>query len=178
MKLSKFFHTGGFTLVEIMIVISMIMILMGITMFPYSYYMDRSRVEKESDMLSQEWILAHSDVKNGILYDGVSLAHLYFSFHTGSNTIDITLSTGGTSPQKIYKTLHLENGIEIQSMSGAQWGNTSTLIYHISPPYGMWRFSTGWGVEFDQTGILLRFGYRWATIESGRAREILLRPYY
>lgn len=115
----------------------MIMILMGITMFPYSYYMDRSRVEKESDMLSQEWILAHSDVKNGTLYDGFSHAHLYFSFRTLSESIDVSLSTGGTSPQKIYKTIRLEKGIEIQSMSGAQLGNTSTLIYHISPPYGI-----------------------------------------
>ncbi len=160
-----------------MIIISMIMILMGITMFPYSYYMDRSRVEKESDMLSQEWILAHSDVKNGILYDGISHAHLYFSFHTGSSTIDVTLSTGGTSPEKIYKTIYLEKGIEIQSMSGLNLGKTSTLTYHIAPPYGIGRFSTGWG-EFDHTGILLRFGYRWATLESGRSRQILLRPYY
>lgn len=75
----KFSHSG-FTLVEIMIVITLVVILMGIALFPYDYYMDRSRVEKNIDMVAQEWILAHNDIKNGLLYDASSHAHLYLHF--------------------------------------------------------------------------------------------------
>lgn len=52
-----------------MIVIAMIMILMSIGMVPYGYYMDRAQVEKTIDGITQEWVLAHNSVRNGILYD-------------------------------------------------------------------------------------------------------------
>lgn len=56
---------------ELMIVISMMMILMSIGMIPYGIYMDRAQVEKTIDSISQEWVLAHNSVRNGILYDGI-----------------------------------------------------------------------------------------------------------
>lgn len=55
--------TSGFTLVEMMIVISIIMILMGIGLFPYQYYMQRGYVERATDGLAQEWILAHKAIR-------------------------------------------------------------------------------------------------------------------
>lgn len=157
--------------------ITMIAILMGIALFPYGYYMDRSRVEKNIDSISQEWILAHNDVKNGILYDTGSHAHLYLHFATGAESVDIYMSTGGTSPQKIYKTIPLDSNVRIQSFSGIELGSASGIIYHIEPPYGYGKFSTG-GTEISLTGITMTIGYPGASLASGRARQILLRPYY
>ena len=47
------FHSKhrGFTLVEIMIVISIILTLAGLSLFPYGYYMQRSYVNQSIDML-------------------------------------------------------------------------------------------------------------------------------
>jgi len=145
---------SGFTLVELMIVISMIMILMGISLFPYNYYMDRARVEKNIDTISQEWILAHNDVKNGILYDTESNAHLYVYLFTGSNQMDIYMSTGGASPQKLYKSVALDRGIEIQSFSGIDLGSATGVIYHIIPPYALGMYATG-STEYALTGITM-----------------------
>jgi prepilin-type N-terminal cleavage/methylation domain-containing protein len=63
MPISLSRKSSGFTLVEIMIVISMIAILLSIGLFPYSYYMERARVEKTVDKISQEWIIAHQNIR-------------------------------------------------------------------------------------------------------------------
>ena len=172
----KFSHSG-FTLVEIMIVITLVVILMGIALFPYDYYMDRSRVEKNIDMVAQEWILAHNDIKNGLLYDASSHAHLYLHFPLWSNTLDLYTSSGDLSRDKPYKTLKFDRNIQIQAFSGIELGWSSEVVYHIQPPYGHGAFSTGW-TEVVLTGVTLILGYPGASLESGRARRILLRPYY
>ena len=121
---------------ELMIVMVIIVILMSITVFPYSFYMDRYRVEKNFDMLSQEWILAHNDVKNGLLYNSDTHAHLYLDFASGSEQIDIYKSTGATSPRTLYRTISFDSHIQIQSFSGIDLGSSSHVLYHIAPPYG------------------------------------------
>ncbi len=63
-----------------MIVISMIMILMSIGMIPYGYYMDRAQVEKTIDGVTQEWVIAHNNVRNGILYDANHHGTLFLKF--------------------------------------------------------------------------------------------------
>lgn len=55
--------TSGFTLVEMMIVISIIVILLGIAMFPYRYYMQRGYTERAADGIAQEWVLAHRTIR-------------------------------------------------------------------------------------------------------------------
>ncbi len=67
--LSVIKNTKAFTLVELMIVVSIIMTLMGLVFFPYSYYMQRAYVENSIDIVGQKWILAHKDIRNGKLYD-------------------------------------------------------------------------------------------------------------
>ncbi len=105
-----------------MIVMAIIVILMSITLFPYNFYMQRSQVEKNIDSIAQEWILLHNDIKNGLLYDSNAHAHLYLDFASGSEKIDIYESTGTNSPQRLYRTLTLDTGIEIQSFSGISLG--------------------------------------------------------
>ena len=98
----------------------MMMILMSIGMIPYGYYMDRAQVEKTLDMVSQEWILAHNSVRNGILYDTNKHADLYIKFESGAKNIEILLASGSTFPltnTTNYKTLSLESKIEILTFS-------------------------------------------------------------
>lgn len=52
-----------------MIVLSIIMTLMGLVFFPYTYYMQRAYVENSIDIVGQKWILAHKDIRNGKIFD-------------------------------------------------------------------------------------------------------------
>lgn len=111
-------RTSGFTLAEIMIVLAMIGILFSISLFPYQYYMDRYRVEKNMDMISQEWILAHSDIKNGFLYAPDRHATGYFEFTRGASQIKLYLLSGSDlSTKKLYKVLPFEGDVQIQGFT-------------------------------------------------------------
>ncbi len=170
---------SGFTLIELMIVMAIIIILFSITLFPYDFYMERARVEKESDMISQEWILQHNAVRNGLLYSVDSHAHIFLHFATWSSTIEVYESTGMTSPQRLSKSIMLDKNILIQSFTGIEMWSSHDLWYHIVPPYGKGYFSTGSSIpESIFTGVIMTFGYPDASLESGRSRKILLRPYY
>lgn len=161
-----------------MIVMTMIAILFGIALFPYNYYMDRARVEKNIDHLAQEWILAHNDIRNGYLYDTESHAHFYLHFPLGAEKVDIYMSTWGMSPQKYLRSVPFDKGIGIRWFSGITLGDSSTgVVYHIAPPLAEWLYSTG-ATELSLTGIHMTLGYDGAPLETGRARQVLLRPYY
>lgn len=67
---------AGFTLVEILVVIAIILALLGVGMFPYRYYIERGYVEKAADGVAQEWVLAHKSVRNGVLFDVNKHAHI------------------------------------------------------------------------------------------------------
>lgn len=164
------------------IVITMIGILLSIGTIPYNYYMDRSRVERTIDQIAQEWVLAHNSVKNGVLTsDKNHNAHLYIELEKWSRSIKIESSTGGNLPRSPYKMIPLDSNIEIQSFSGITLGSATGITYEISPPYGTGMFFTGSigdNPSFWSTGVTMIIGYPGATEESGRARKILLRPYY
>lgn len=53
----------GFTLIELVTVMGIIVFLFSMITFPYSYYMDRALVERTLDTLGQEWILAHKEIR-------------------------------------------------------------------------------------------------------------------
>ncbi len=79
MKKQQLSHKG-FTLIELMLVISIIVFLIALSAFPYVYSMKRSYVEKSRDTLGQEWILAHKAVKNGKLFDTEKHANILLVF--------------------------------------------------------------------------------------------------
>lgn len=160
-----------------MIVMTMIAILFGIALFPYNYYMDRARVEKNIDHLAQEWILAHNDIRNGYLYDSQSHAHFYLHFPLDAEKVDIYMSTGGTSPQQYLRSIPFDKNVGIRSFSGIELWTATGVVYHITPPLAEWLYSTG-SAELSLTGIQMTLGYEGAPLETGRARQVLLRPYY
>ena len=50
---------------ELMIVIVIVGILMGMALLPYGEYMQRARLSNSVDTISQEWVLAHKQIRNG-----------------------------------------------------------------------------------------------------------------
>ncbi|NRH21296.1 prepilin-type N-terminal cleavage/methylation domain-containing protein [Candidatus Gracilibacteria bacterium] len=187
----KFLHknSSGFTLIELIIVITIVMILLGISLFPYGYYMQRAYTERAADNISQEWILAHKAIRSGIEFDSIANTHasLFFVFKKGSKEIDSYLLSGTTLPDinllptdpnilKKYKTLSMESGVEIIDFSGSIKNSGTSIGYIITPPGGDGVFFTGSTSQY-LTGATIIVGYPGAPISTGRSREILLRTY-
>ncbi len=177
----------AFTLIEMMIVIAIILVLLSLVFLPYGYYMQRSYVERSIDTVGQGWILAHKDIRNGKLFDVTTTANKILIFRQGATEIESYLLSGSTLPSldtiainttlKKENPIRLDSNIEILSFSGANIGNSTVLGYYIEAPTGSGAFFTGSSVPFSSTGIFITIGYDGADISSGRARQILLRPY-
>jgi type II secretory pathway pseudopilin PulG len=172
-----------------MIVISIVGILMSITLFPYRYYMQWAYVERATDSISQEWVLAHRAIRAGLQFDPIAQnkhARLFMVFQTGSTTIESYLLSGSTLPDLAtfttgnnitkYKTLTLDDGVEILALTGSLYGSGGRVGYMISPPYGDGIF-WNWSSSGSLSDARIIVGYPWADKTSGRAREVLLRTY-
>ncbi|MBP9811954.1 prepilin-type N-terminal cleavage/methylation domain-containing protein [Candidatus Gracilibacteria bacterium] len=181
-QFSKNIKKRGFTLVELMIVITIIVTLTGIGFFPFSYYLERARVEKNTDNLAQEWLILHEDIRNGLLYDSLDPisqhAHLFATMKKDDNFIDIEVATGSSEPKKFYKRITLDKPLRILSFSGGANG-ANQVIYHLTPPFATGAYSVDANPPTSiSTGIIIEIGYQNATLSSGRAKQILLRPRY
>lgn len=162
-----------------MIVIAMIAMFVSMSVLPYNYYMDRARVEKTLDTLSQEWIVAHQKIRSWLLHPGSSShAHMYVDIKKWAQEIVFSTSTGSIAERKEYKKYAFDKNIAILGWSGAVDTSVTEMVYHISPPLARGMFSTGSLDESSLTGIILHVGYLGASVTSGRVRDILLRPYF
>ncbi len=174
-----------------MIVISIILFLVTFSLFPYSYYMKRSYVERSIDSLGQEWIMAHKDVRNGKLFSEEKHAHIVLIFEKWTEWIGEYLMSWATLPPigdftrdptnaniKFQKFSSFDTHIEVHGFRGFT-GSTSVtkLGYLITAPYGSGVFFTDSSSTFTSTGIFLTIGYTWGSLKTGHARELLLRPY-
>jgi hypothetical protein len=170
-----------------MIVIAIILVLLSLVLLPYGYYMQRSYVERSIDTVGQGWILAHKDIRNGKLFAENKTANKLLIFRQGATEIESYLLSGSTIPSldtldtntntRKENPIRLDSKINILNFSGANIGNSTVLVYYIEAPSGSGAFFTGALVPFSSTGIFLTIGYDGADISSGRARQILLRPY-
>lgn len=181
--------SSGFTLIELIIVITIIMILLWIGLFPYGYYLQRGYTERAADGIAQEWVLAHKAIRWGIEFDTASGTHAYllFIFRKWDKEINSYLLSGSTLPDinnlptdpnriKKNKTFYLENGVEIIDFSGSLKNQWNTIWYMITPPTGDGKFFT-WSTDVTLSGASIIVGYSGASINTGRTREILLRSY-
>ncbi len=174
-----------------MIVIAIVIFLFSIAIFPYSYYMERWYVERTMDSIGQEWILAHKEVRNGKMFDTNIHANKVLIFRKERGELEQYLLSWSTIPPigdfiasptnpdiKADTSLVFDSRIEILDFSGSAIlsSGDNTLWYFIEAPYGSWTFFTG-TTPFSSTGIFLTVWYTGASIDTGRARKILLRPY-
>lgn len=178
-------------MIEMMIVIAIIVFLFSIALFPYNYYMERSYVERSIDSIGQEWILAHKDIRNGKMFDVAKHANMVLIFRKGSAELEQYLLSGSvlppmsdfsqetTNPDVHPQTsLPLDSKIMILDFSGSNIQATDGILgYFIEAPYASGAFFTDNTPMFSSTGIFLTIGYTGSTLESGRARKILLKPY-
>ena len=171
------------------------MILLGIGMFPYKYYMQRGYTERAADGIAQEWVLAHKAIRSWLEFDPLAdkHAHLFFVFEKWKSEIQSYLLSGSVDPTsfvlpdlsnltnvniKKYKTFSMENGVEILNFTGSLWSIGNKFGYMIYPPLGDGVFFTGSVVPWTvMTGARIIIGYQGATMNTGRTREILLRTY-
>lgn len=186
MSLSLRTSGKGFTLIEMMIVITIILSLVGLVLFPYSYYMERAYVERSIDEVGQNWILAHKEIRNGKIFSGSKNANTLLIFEKGSHEIKKYFLSWNTIPDPIEtstdiisaNSIILDSQIEILSFSGAWISESDTKVgYLIMAPFATGAFFTGSNSPFSSTGIFLTIGYTGAELTAGRARQILLRPY-
>lgn len=176
----------GFTLVEMMIVIAIISILFTISLLPYWYYIERANLEKTSDMIGQEWILGHKDIRNGKTWTGTQNANEVFVFKRWTHSVERYTLSGSANPSNIYSTdakkepnIDLDSWIQILSFSGAGVNESDAFLWYIiRAPYGKWEFFTGNYIPYSSSGVFLILGYTGATPDSNRQKRIYLRPYF
>lgn len=181
--------SSGFTLVELMIVLTIIMILWGLSLFPYGYYLQRWYIERAGDWIAQEWIIAHRAIRWWIEFDPITGNHARFLFVFEKWTSEIEsyllswslipdINTLPTNPNiiKKYKTFSMEKGIKILGFSGSLIAMGNKIGYLITPPNGEGSFFTGSSL-LTLTWWEIVIWYPGATLYGGRMRSILLRPY-
>lgn len=168
------------------VVIAIILSLFSLVFFPYGYYMERAYTERSTDTVAQEWILAHKEIRNGKIFTGTTSANTILLFKKGANTIEKYFLSGNTLPTEYSSQnpnirkdtpITLDSRLEIQGISGIDMGDSAILGYYIEAPYASGAFFTGTTL-FSSTGVFLTIGYTGATVWNGRARNILLRPYF
>jgi len=167
-----------------LMIFSIIGILMVVGMFPYAEYMRRAALSNAVDTIAQEWILAHKEVRNGVLFsDDVEEkhAHLVIAFKKNSSTIQEYLLSGSELPTsfeesgiKKYKSFTLERAIQVQ---GSEDIAGDTIYYVIAPPFATGSFYDSNRELQDNKEIQLQIGYPGAQADSPGVKKILLRPY-
>jgi hypothetical protein len=173
-----------------MVVISIILFLFSTILFPYSYYMQRAYVERTADLIGQEWILSHKEVRNGKLLsiDPPEHANILLVFRPNGTRIERYLFSGsidqlGDMSPDILKNLHtdtpilLESDIRILGYSGSvELDQDLPLGYIITAPLAQGGFYTGASL-FTDLNMHLDIWYIHDTLDNGKMRTIFLRPY-
>ncbi len=141
---SKIRHSrAGFTLMEMLIVLTIIGILMGLSILPYGVFMERARLSNSIDTIAQSWILAHKEVRNGLEFPDDTTSHtaIVLEFTPTKNSIQRYLhkvtpdtdgkatkidlnniinytSDSGVVKKQTQKEITFENNIQIRSTNG------------------------------------------------------------
>jgi prepilin-type N-terminal cleavage/methylation domain-containing protein len=180
---------SGFTLVEIMIVISIILFLASLSLFPYIHAMKRAYIERTRDIFAQEWILSHRSIKNGLLSTSGSHTNKVLIFDKNITSVDVYEYTGTgfgfenqenslfTGTFEKISPLILQNDVKILDIRSDTWSVIETpFLYHIVAPEWRWFFVWKNGEALSFSGIFVTLGYTlsesWASL-----RELFLRPY-
>ena len=171
-------RAGAFTLIELMIVITIIGILAISVYTPYETYSNIARVRYSADTLRQTIGEARVDAVNGSIYPGTPAnANIGVLLTRGSHTLQIlayphdlplasvTLSASGPST-KLLKEVPLEDGVTITGMTP----DYPSILVYIEAPYGRTHLLTpGLATGVDEiagTGMTVQIAFRSANTGS------------
>ncbi|MCP4523384.1 MAG: prepilin-type N-terminal cleavage/methylation domain-containing protein [Candidatus Gracilibacteria bacterium] len=126
----KHSSSSGFTLIEILVVLSLIIILSLMVFAPYSYYLNKSKIRYTDNEISQVIYKAKNMALNGAknIYGNISVA-VYFDSGEGNNQSVLIKSypydidsnqISGTG--EIMTEVQLQPGIQIDSFQEKQKG--------------------------------------------------------
>ncbi|MDP2103423.1 MAG: prepilin-type N-terminal cleavage/methylation domain-containing protein [Candidatus Gracilibacteria bacterium] len=154
----------AFTLIELIIVMTIIAILAISSYAPYDYYGRVSRVRVSRDIISQAVADAKNLASNGYIFPGTDQnANIGLKIEKDATSIDmIAFQSGSTSfvsdtTMKLIKTVRLEDGVQINTVFPEH-----ALIY-FTAPNGDTRFYGDTNNELTATGIDIGIGWKIAT---------------
>lgn len=116
---------SGFTLIELMVVMTIIGILFAGSYLPYEYYSRLSRVRISVEKMHQTLEDAKILSQNGQLFPGTTKnANVGLILTKGSHTISMLALMPGvhsfseSDQAKVIKTISLEDGVDISNLPG------------------------------------------------------------
>lgn len=157
-------NTSGFTLIELMVVITIIGILFAWSYIPYDYYSRLSRLRISSEKIHQALQDAKILSQNGQVFPGsIKNANIWLLFEKGKHTLSMFAFLPGThsfsenANAKVIKTISLEDGININVLP-----QDNILVEYSAPQWNMEIYTSP-----TATGSTLDVGIGWKTVTIG-----------
>ncbi len=147
----------GFTLIELMVVITIIGIISLATYMPYAHHQKKTLVKQAVKEVSQTLSESRNLAIHG-LDTGSWNVYVWIDLIPWAKKIDYYTSTWGLNlfiAENIYKTKQLPTGVEIVSIN---WDDTTPVYMSFSPITGSWEILwTSW----DTMSLIV--WYKWTT---------------
>lgn len=148
----------GFTLIELMIVITIIWVISLTTYFPYAHHQKKVLIKQAAREISQSLSEARNFAIHG-LDVGAGNVNVALYFWSWATQIDYYTSTGtlniSSLPWEAYKQKKLPQGIQVDSIA---W-STGERLFVFDSINGSWSIS--WSGVTDEVDISI--SYKWSS---------------
>ena len=157
--------SAGFTLIELIVAMSLVMILFVFSVAPYNFYADKSRVRLSVERVEQLMNKAKLLAGTGYAPDGKNVDLVV---HVGSGSLEVTMSSiPANSPvsaisspdRKIVERIALESNVIISQIGGGATVTGIDIVYR--SPTGIsqiWETSSSTAIPVLLSGTTLSGG--------------------
>ena len=138
-----------FTLIELMIVITIIVILTVVVMVPYNLYSNIAKVRMSQETISQTIDEARNSVSWLINAWQKKNVNIWLEFKKWSETINMisfpfdyswAINWNLDSPKELVRKIHLESWVQLSEIKNSAWDELDYVIMYFKAPE--------WGFEF------------------------------